>query len=121
MSRLAESYLFQGEYEQAVEWARKAVREPNTQFWIPVALASALGYVGSEQDIRFAREQLLKRKPEISIGFVRQASPIIDMEDLEVYIEGLRKAGTSRPNGMLISLMVTPLSLSMLFSPHLKG
>ena len=93
MARLAESYLFQGDYEQAVEWARKAVREPNTQFWVSVALASALGYGGSEDDIRLAREQLLKRKPEISIGFVRQASSITDMGDLEVYIEGLRKAG----------------------------
>ena len=93
MARLADAYLFQGEYAQALEWARKAVREPGTQFWVPAILASVLGHLGREDEARVAREQLLSRKPEFSIEFVSQASPITDVADLEVYIDGLRKAG----------------------------
>jgi len=88
------AHLFRGEYAEAVQWARKAVQIPNAQYWATAHLVAALGYVGDAGQIKTAREQLAKIKPEFSQAFARKHLFYLKQQDqLEAYIAGLEKAG----------------------------
>ena len=43
--------------------------------------------------VREALNELLQRRPGISISLVRETTPITDQAFLETYIDGLREAG----------------------------
>jgi hypothetical protein len=53
-----------------------------------------LGHLDLRDEARLAREGLLKRKPDFSLGFVRRFVYYNKVPaQLERYIDGLRKAG----------------------------
>ena len=71
MARIAEAHLFQGNYEAALEWARKAVRDRRApQVYIVSTLAAALGHFGQISEANRVRDQLLQIAPEFSCSFV---------------------------------------------------
>jgi tetratricopeptide (TPR) repeat protein len=86
--------LVMGRYEEAAESARTSVRKANADLWAYATLSAVLGHLDRLDEARLAREELLKRKPDFSQGFVRRyvyynKTPA----HLERYIDGLRKAG----------------------------
>jgi TolB-like protein/Flp pilus assembly protein TadD len=88
------AHLFRAEYEDAVSWARKAVAIPNAQYWARAHLLAALGHVGDQSQIEGAVRDLLEIKPAFSLDFAREHLFYIKRPDqLEMYLEGLRKAG----------------------------
>jgi tetratricopeptide (TPR) repeat protein len=83
-----------GQYEEAAKFARMSVRRPNADLWAYATLSAALGQLDLRDEARIARDELLKRKPEFSLGFVRRYVYYNKVPDhLERYIDGLRKAG----------------------------
>ncbi len=83
-----------GRYQEAAKSARLSVRRPNAQPWAYATLCAALGHLGQFDDAANAREELLKRKPDFSIAFIRQFVYYNkDPDHLDRYIEGARKAG----------------------------
>jgi hypothetical protein len=77
-------------------WARNAVRIPNAQYWARAHLVSALGHLGDTSQAAAALRELLDKKPEFSLEFARQHLFYLKRADqLETYLEGLRKAGVS--------------------------
>lgn len=88
------THLFLGEFETAAEWAEKATRTPNAQYWSNAHLAAALGHMDRAAEARAAVDGLLQRKPDFTCGFARSHLFYIkDKTQLETYIEGLRRAG----------------------------
>ena len=82
------------QYEEAAKFARMSVRRPNADLWAYATLSAALGQLDLRDEARIARDELLKRKPEFSLGFVRRYVYYNKVPDhLERYIDGLRKAG----------------------------
>jgi len=82
-----------GRNEDALEWARLAIRQ-NSQF--PGGyrtLAAACGHLGRDRDARGAIDKLLGLLPELTIAKVREKLPFTLGEPLECYLDGLRKAG----------------------------
>ena len=88
--------LVMGQYEEAAKSARMSVRKPNADLWAYATLSAVLGHLDLLDEAKIAREELLKRKPDFSLGFVRRfvyynKTP----SHLERYMDGLRKAGLS--------------------------
>jgi len=88
------THLFSGDYETAAEWAERAVRTPNAQYWSLAHLAAALGHLGRAEEANSTVAELLKRKPDFSCTFAaKHLFYIKDESQLDVYFNGLRRAG----------------------------
>lgn len=88
------AHIFQGAFEDAVKWARRAVRTPNCQYWSNAHLVSALGHLERFDEATAAKEILLQRVPEFSCSFARRKLFYIKSPNqMSIYLEGLRKAG----------------------------
>jgi adenylate cyclase len=93
MLRIAESHLFMKRHEEAADWARRSLREPNPVFSRWCILISALGHLGRADESRTAVESFLQFTPDASIAKVRDYWPISDPDSMEHLLDGLRKAG----------------------------
>lgn len=90
------AHLFRHEFKDAAFWARRSVQIPNVQYWAKAHLVAALGHLGDEEQANGALEQLKQAKPEFSLEFAREHLFYLKRSDqIEIYIEGLRKAGVT--------------------------
>jgi serine/threonine protein kinase/Flp pilus assembly protein TadD len=90
------AYLFLRQHEKAAEWARNAIRVPNSHYWANAHLVAALGHLNRPDEARTALEELLHRKPEFSCEFAKKHLFYIrSSAQLEHYLDGLRKVGVS--------------------------
>lgn len=88
------AHLFRGDFEEAASWARKAVQIPNVQYWAKAHLVAALGHLGDKSQAEKAVNDLKQTKPEFSLDFAKEHLFYLKRPDqMETYIEGLRKAG----------------------------
>jgi len=88
------AHLLAREFDQAVEWANKAVLVPRCHYWPLAHRVSALGYLQTRNELAPALKELLQRKPHFSGGFARRRLFYLkNPADLETYVEGLRRAG----------------------------
>jgi len=88
------AHLFRGEFQDAAAWARRAVQVPNAQYWARAHLLAALGHLGDEAGARSALKDLVAVKPAFTLDFARERLFYIKRADqMELYLDGLRKAG----------------------------
>jgi TolB-like protein/DNA-binding winged helix-turn-helix (wHTH) protein len=88
------AHIFAQEFELAADWAQRATRVPNAHYWAFAHRVSALGHLKHSEDLRVAIGELLQRKPDFACGFARKRLFYVkNAEQLELYIEGLRRAG----------------------------
>ena len=80
-------------HEEAVEYARRAQRQPNSAIWANMAELSALGHLGRTDEAKQALAHALALKPDLSVAFVDAALKIKRQRDRQHYIDGLIKAG----------------------------
>jgi len=70
------------------------VQIPNAQFWARAHLVAALGHLGDREQTESALKDLLQVKPGFSVDYARERLFYLKRADqLETYIDGLRKAG----------------------------
>jgi adenylate cyclase len=91
---LAVAAFVAGRDAEAAEWARKAVAA-NPQFPGGLrTLAASAGNLGRLTEAETARERLQELLPHVTIAQLRENLPYFkDPDDLERYLEGLRRAG----------------------------
>jgi len=83
-----------GEYDLAVEFARRATRQSNVTYQAFATLAASLGILGDGAQAREVAAQLLQRKSGYSAGTARhQFFFCNDLTFVDRYVEGLRKSG----------------------------
>ncbi len=91
-----------GDYETAVEDARRAIRHPAATFWPYAALASALALLDRPEEAKIALDKLLEIKPDFTPDDIMAALSPLNPEALrprfKTWIEGLRKAGLDIPD-----------------------
>jgi adenylate cyclase len=93
--RMADAHFFMRNYEEAIQWAKKALRQPKFQWSRYAVLISALGHLGRLEEAHSSLEQLRTQRSDFSTEFVRSTHLIADVDDMQHYIEGLRKAGVT--------------------------
>lgn len=85
-----------GEYDIAVEFARRATRQPTVTYQAFATLASSLGHLGDRTQAEIAASELRQRKPNYSTGTARQEFFFCnDAGFIDRFVEGLRVAGIS--------------------------
>jgi tetratricopeptide (TPR) repeat protein len=91
-----------GDYEAAVEDARRAIRHPAATFWPHAALASALALLDRPEEAKIALDKLLEVKPDFTPDTVLVTFSPLNPEALrprfKTWIEGLHKAGLDIPD-----------------------
>ena len=91
MARMAEAQLCLGNFEEAIEWGRKSVREPGIQYFAYTFPISAMGHLDRLVDAEELIGELLAWKPEFTCEFARGQYSSHAYQNL--YVDGLRKAG----------------------------
>ena len=93
--RMADAYLFMRDYDDAITWAKKALRQQGFQWSRYAVLVSALGHLGRLEEANRALQELRTRRSDFSIDFVQATHLIADADDMSHYLEGLRKASVT--------------------------
>ncbi len=82
-----------GRYDEALDWARKAQRQPSTSLWAFMPEVSALGLMGRTEEARAALERVRRLKPDVTCTFATQVLPFSQSADREHFLRGLLEAG----------------------------
>ncbi len=94
--------LLLGDYQAAVEDARRAVRHPAAAFWPHAHLASALALLDRRKEAKIALDKLLEIKPDFSPHEALAPFSPLNPEALrprfKTWIDGLRTAGLDIPD-----------------------
>jgi DNA-binding SARP family transcriptional activator len=86
-------HFFRGDFGKAVALGRRAVElNPGFSSTYKGYLAT-LGHLGDEQEARRIRKRLLDLEPKFSIKGAIERSPLRQRDDIQLYAEGLRRAG----------------------------
>ena len=86
------AYFFIGEFEEAVSWGGKAIRDPKAIFWANAVYVAALARLDRNEEVRCAVDELLKRKPGFSLTFAKQMYSLSERA-MDEFLAGLAKAG----------------------------
>ena len=84
------------QFEEAAAWARRAVQEPRAAkggYWAYAVLASALGNLGQTAEAREALDEALRRKPDLSLSYLKKTLLTKHPGGLDPYLDGLHEAG----------------------------
>ncbi len=94
--------FFMGDYEAAVEDARRAIRHPAANFWPHATLVSALALLDRREEAKIALGKLREVKPDFSPDDALATYSPLNPEALrplfKTYLEGLRKVGLDIPD-----------------------
>jgi TolB-like protein/DNA-binding winged helix-turn-helix (wHTH) protein/Flp pilus assembly protein TadD len=83
-----------GEYDIAVEFARRATRQPNATYQAFATLAASLGLLGDRAQAETAAAELLQRKSNYNVETARQQFFFCnDVGFIDRFVGGLRVAG----------------------------
>ncbi len=82
-----------GRFQEAVDVARDAQRQPNATPWPHLHEASALANLGRLDEARAAVDRALALKPDLSMRYVRTMLPHLPEAEVAAYLEGMRRAG----------------------------
>jgi tetratricopeptide (TPR) repeat protein len=89
----AMAYFFGGQYDEALSWAEKVVRDkPNYQLALRI-FAAANALTGRQGEAQQTVELLRKLDPELRISNLKDRYPLRRAEDLARWADGLRRAG----------------------------
>ena len=91
--RMADAYMLTGDYETSVEWARKALLQPGTQWSRYAVLIASLGHLGRRDDARRIIAEVTSLRPDFSVAFVQTTHLYSDPAYMSHYVDGLMKAG----------------------------
>ena len=91
------AHLFARQFRLAADWARKATHIPNCHYWPYAHRVAALGHLGEDAKCGPALEALLAKRPGFNCRLARERLFYIkDSGQIDLYVEGLRKAGLPR-------------------------
>ena len=93
MIHMAEALLFLRRHDEALDWARQAMRQPNVQWSRWAMLISILGHMGEAAEAGQIIESMRRIRPDVDVAFVGEYWPISDRASMDYLLEGLTKAG----------------------------
>jgi adenylate cyclase len=93
MASKAIALIMLGRYDEGLDWARKAQRQPSTALWAFLPEASALALLDRNDEAGAALARARELRHEVSVRFVDEVLPITDAAYRKIFVGGLIKAG----------------------------
>jgi adenylate cyclase len=90
---LALAYAYTGQYEEAIKWGEKAVRQNPNSFLAHLFLTQIYGMSGREKQARAEAAEVLRINPKFTLERWEKRVTFKYEEDIERAISALRKAG----------------------------
>jgi adenylate cyclase len=91
---LGMSYAFTGQYDEAITWCEKAVRQEPNSSQAHLFMAAIYGDAGHDKEARIEAAELLRINPKFSLEKHAKSMTFKNQEDRErAFIAPLRKAG----------------------------
>jgi TolB-like protein/class 3 adenylate cyclase/Tfp pilus assembly protein PilF len=90
---LALAHMMAGDYEEALKFAMRSLREMPRNASAHRHVAASLALLGRSEEARAAMPALLAVTPSLTISSMRKGSPFRDAAFLERYMWGLKEAG----------------------------
>jgi tetratricopeptide (TPR) repeat protein len=87
------AYLTDGQYERAIEYARRSLRENRTYAASYRLLVIALALSGREDEARASVRRLLELEPDLTVHGFRQRYPGSNGPHADLFCDALAKAG----------------------------
>lgn len=86
--------VLSGDHEEALQWARKTMRNPRAKgYWPHSVHAAALAQLGRIDEARNAVAAAREALSDLSISYLEKTLPTKAADGLDPYLEGLRLAG----------------------------
>lgn len=89
------THLLLRDFEQAARHARQSIAAMPHYARGHQRLVSSLGHLGQRDQATAALDELLRLQPDFSESYVESTYPFRNRDDLELLLEGLRRAGWS--------------------------
>jgi tetratricopeptide (TPR) repeat protein len=96
IKNIGAAYFASGRYEELIDLTNKWIDlrpDPLWSLWSHLNLAAAYSRLGREKDAKTEAAKVLKVVPEISLGYIEWGLFFMDQDDINRYINALRKAG----------------------------
>ena len=90
---LAAAYLLKGQYNQAIENCQKAIQISPDSLIANIVIAAAYGLSGHEDGAHAGVAKVLRINPKFSTEYLANTWPFKNKEDMERFVDPLRKAG----------------------------
>jgi adenylate cyclase len=93
MFGIAKSYAYTGQYDEAITWGKKAVRQKPDSFLAHIVLTEIYSLAGRDEEARVQAAEVFRVNPKFSLEKLEKRLKHKNQEDKERYIGALRKAG----------------------------
>ena len=94
MNAITYCFIRLQKWDEALDWARRTVREPHSYFWPYAHVVVCLVQLDRMEEARQAMNELLKMRPTFSVRSHEKAtSYVLDRASQNRYFAALRKAG----------------------------
>ncbi len=94
MNAITYCFIRLQKWDEALDWARRTVREPHSIFWPYAHVVVCLVQLDRMEEARQAMNELLKIRPTFSVrSHDKAVSWVVDRESQDRYFGALRKAG----------------------------
>ena len=87
------AYCWTGQFEEAITWCEKAVRQEPDSFFARLMMAGIYSWSGREEEARAEAAEVLRINPKFSLEKFEKRVPLKKKTDKERWIGALRKAG----------------------------
>jgi adenylate cyclase len=87
------SYTLTGQYDEAITWCEKAVRQGPNSLFARLFLAAAYGRAGRDEKARIEAAEVLRINPKFSLEKFAKSLTYKNQEDVERTLNALRKVG----------------------------
>ena len=87
------SYLWAGQYEEAIKYCKKATDREHNNLGAHLALLVSYSVSGRNEDARAVANEVLRIAPKFSVDFFSKTLTYKNQTDKETFISALRKAG----------------------------
>ncbi len=87
------AHFVRGEYDEAIEWTLRGMREKSGMTWAYRDLAVYYALAGRMDEARDAVRRLTETRPGLTVAKVGEVLSFVEPSVLARYLDGLRKAG----------------------------
>jgi len=90
---LGYAYAWTGQYDEAIKWGEKAVRQQPNDIFARIMMATVYNFSGRDEEAQVEAAEVLRINPKFSLEEYAKKIKYKNQDDIDRVIEALRKAG----------------------------